>query len=302
MVCKNRRGWRTLALLTLLISPSLSAAPIDPVIARVKGGALGSPEVEIRASALTEAMRQRPSEAPRALLESLIEEALLFQEAQRRGLDQRPSLRSARRLSLARRWIEEMIEAPYQPERLSREQLEEAYQRNFQRFNHPPLRSASQLLIRRADGKGSLGHGDHLIIGAFQARLEATLLAENPLDDSALQQIWQRLHGSAPEGYELRYEALGYFAEQGNYITPFTTHCFAATEAPQRLSPLETRFGIHYILLKEIRAARALSLDEVQEEIRVHLSPELKAYELRKRYQALWRAAEIKRPSAARAR
>ena len=218
------------------------------VAAVVNGQVITAKEIEARLERLNPATRQAIGNDRRRLLEEMIMETLLLQEARRRGLHQDAQveqlLKEAHRQILIGRLVESVRQS--KAVEVSDEQIAQFYQANKALFREPESFRASHILLNsEEDAKKALAR---LKGGESFAKL-AEELSVDP---------------TKTKGGDI-----GFFSK-GQLIPEFEKAC-------ENLKPGETSgivkspLGYHIILLAERRGPRERSLDEVKDQIRRQL-------------------------------
>lgn len=215
------------------------------VAAVVNGQVITVEEVERRVSNLNAAARASFGNDSNRVLEQMVTETLLLQEARRRGLDRDSEvarmMREAHRQILFGRLLE-MLGQEGQPA-VTEDQIQQFYEQNPERFTQPEEFRASHILVSDAE--------------TAQKALARVKAGESLAD------VAQEL---STDPSRTRGGDIGFFSA-GQVIPGFTEACQALK--PGEISDVvKTPLGYHIILLTERRAAGQRPLDEVRENIR----------------------------------
>jgi len=240
------------------------------IAATVNGRVITEQDVQMRMANLSAQARKALQNDPKRLLEEMITEALLLQEARRRHLDRdtevRRLLKEARRQILVGRLLEVM--RAEQTVEITSEEIAQAYQANVARFTEPETFRASHILTEDEDAaKKALKR----VKGGEEFAAVAQELSMDPT----------RARGGD----------IGFF-RKGQLIPEFE-------EVAMKLKPgemsgvVESSLGYHVILLTEHRASRQRPLEETREQIRVQLETQKKQRHVEETLQQLRADAKI---------
>lgn len=219
------------------------------IAAVVNGQVITDQEVQARMSRLNPSYRAALGSDPRRLLEEMVTETLLIQEARRRGLDRDPEvqrlLREASRQVLMGRLIE--VVRGGQDAQVTDEEVAQFYSLNQTSFVEPETFRASHLLID---------------------------------SEEAAKKALTRLKGGEPFAKVAEELSLDSTRTKGGDIGTFTKgQLIPEFEAAcEKLKPgelsgvVKSPLGFHVILLAERKPPRQKSLEEVQETIRPQLA------------------------------
>ncbi len=270
-----------LLVLALLASwPFSREVPDDHVVASARGA---DGPISITAARLRAYAEHHRDRRPLDLVGELVEFELLAAEARHRGLTDGPEIQAAVDRAMVLRYLVETFEATWSAARIPKEYVEGAFQRNRAFYNHPALRRARHLVItdeaaklpRDAPGEhdakrlaealaGSLRQDPPGSVEAFEARAKAFV----PRAEAA--------------GLLARVENLGRFPADGRYVPDFTRHVFEISTAGETTDAFRTDFGWHVVYVEEVIPEETNTVDDVEQEIRERIEPEVRAYELRK--------------------
>ncbi|MGB5365748.1 MAG: peptidylprolyl isomerase [Polyangiales bacterium] len=247
-----------------LASQAASSDVARPV-ARVGGRSIGAAEVEALAAA--EAI------GPEAVLQRLIDEELLAQEAQRLGFTvEREGERTIDRL-MVRSMLHDM-EKENTPESISEKELREDYALHEDELRIPERRRTRHILVK---GKGDAAEA-----------LAASILREvqQAKDPDT---VFERYADGAPEGIELEVlaEELPPVTRDAGLEKSYKDEVFAAKSEGPLKNSVETSYGWHAIVVDEILPAEQLSMAEVEEASRFRISQGKRTEMLVKTVQAL---------------
>ncbi|MDY0060938.1 MAG: peptidylprolyl isomerase [Myxococcota bacterium] len=234
----------------------------DPVVARVNGVPIP------RSAVAAQARLHPPGSRPAELLDHLIDQELLAQEALARGLATQPEVLDRRKQVAVQRLLTADFEPLVAPEKLPEDLLQRSFQENYHFFNNPELRLACHLLLRLDEAAGEEQ------AAATRAELEALrsqlLAAAPPTKDEFLAQARRLIEGR--EGALV--EDVGPFPLEGRMVPEFSRAAFALTRDGELSPPVRTQFGWHLIYRYEGRAARQSTFAQVREEVQERVLPE----------------------------
>ncbi len=239
-------GWALLVALT-------GCGSGGKIVAVINGQVITDQEVQARMSRLNPSYRTALGSDPRRLLEEMVTETLLIQEARRRGLDRDPEvqrlLREASRQVLMGRLIEVVRGA--QDIQVTDEEISQFYSLNQTGFVEPEAFRASHLLVDSEEAAKKaltrLKGGEPFAKVAEEVSLDST-----------------RTKGGD----------IGSFTK-GQLIPEFEAACEKLK--PGELSGIvKSSLGYHVILLTEREPSRQKPLEQVKESIRPQLVARLR--------------------------
>lgn len=223
------------------------------IAAVVNGQVITDQEVQARMSRLNPSYRTALGSDPHRLLEEMVTETILIQEARRRGLDRDPEvqrlLREASRQVLMGRLIE--VVRGGQEVQVADEEISQFYSLNQTSFVEPEAFRASHLLVDSEEAAkkalNRLKGGEPFAKVAEEVSLDST-----------------RTQGGD----------IGFFTK-GQLIPEFEAACEKLK--PGELSGIvKSSLGYHVILLVEQKPPRQRPLEEVRESIRPQLAAQLR--------------------------
>lgn len=222
---------------------SVAGCGKDQVLAVVNGQAITESDVSHRMAKLPASYRQALSGNRRRLLEEMVLEALLFQEARKRGLDRdsqvRELLTEAKRQIMVGRLLE--LEGQRQ-DQVTDQEIAEYYDQNKAQFAQPERWRASQILVpTEAEAKAvldRLGRGE-----SFGSVAEA--VSQDP---------------TKSKGGDL-----GYFS-RGQLIPEFE-EAAVQLQVGQTSGVVKTSLGYHVVMLADHQSAQQRGLGDVREQI-----------------------------------
>jgi peptidyl-prolyl cis-trans isomerase C len=237
-----------LGMLGLIVSVWAGCGSGGKVAAVVNGEVITVSDVAQRMAQMGPAARSVFGDDPQRILEQMILETLLLQEARRQGVDRQVEvirlIRDARRQILIGRLLEMVKEK--NPPTVTEEEIRQYYNENPKRFVLPEEFRASHILV--PDEKTA------------QEALKR-LRAGEPFQEVARQ---LSVDPTRTQGGDI-----GFF-KAGDVIPEFEAACRALE--PGKISDVvKTHLGYHVILLTERRAEGRKSLEEAKDEIRAIL-------------------------------
>lgn len=275
------------ALLIALLWPLSADLPDDAIVARATKG---DTRITISAGRLRAYAADHPDRSPRALAQELIEFELLAAEAARQALADDAAVREAVARAMVRRMLIVDFEATWSADRLPEGHVRRAYERNIRRFVRPALRVGDHLLIT-IKGKRPADPTVDAAAKALMLEVRADLDADPPADREAFMKRAERFQGRASAlGVELRAEALGRFQRDRQFVEPFAKAMFALP-SPGITPVFATDFGWHIGRVDAIEAPVNRPFEEVEDELRARIVPEVRKYEFGRLTEQLGRAA-----------
>lgn len=241
------------------------------IAAVVNGELITTQQVEERMSRLNPSARAAIKNDPKRLLQEMITETILLQEARRRGLERdlgvRELLKEAKRQILLGRLLEVVRESA--AVEVTAQEVSQFYQENEKRFVEPDTFRASHILV-----------------------------AEEAMAKNAIERV-KKGEPFAKVAEEL---SLDVSKERGGDIGFFTKgQLFPEFEAaceemkPGELSPVvKTPLGYHVILLTERKASRQVPLEEAQDQIRSKIAAAKKQQSLENSVHEIRQKAQIR--------
>ncbi len=268
------RNPRTPLLLSALIVAAAAAlagcGSGSKVAAIVNGQVITVKDMDDRMAGMSPAARQAMGNNRVRLLEQMVMESLLLQEAQRRGLDRdrqvKQLLREARRQILFGRLVEVLREE--QPVEVPEEEIAKYYEEHRSEFAQPDSTRASHILTNDEESAKKA-------LSRVKAGEPFPKVAEEvSLDPS-------RSNGGD----------IGFFAK-GQVIPEFEEVC--GRLKPGEISDVvKSNLGYHVIQVTEKRSARERTLDEVQGRIRQALAQQQRQRRLERVVQELRSKAQV---------
>lgn len=250
-----------------------AAAVTGPAEATVNGVAISQGQVD-------QVIKQRsngqpvPPEARKALIDSLVLQAVVAQEAVKQGLDKSPDyvnqMETVRQSALANAYVEDWIKK----NPVTDEMLKAEYDRLKASAAGTEYKARHILVEKEADAK------------AIIATLKKTPAAFDKLAKEKSKDT-----GSKATGGDL-----GWFDPQ-RMVPEFGAAVAKLEKGKFTEEPVKTQFGFHVILLEDSRPVEAPALDAVK----AQLSQQLQQQNMKKQIDALKTAAKIELASAASA-
>lgn len=240
------------------------------IAAVVNGEVITTEQVDERMNRLNPSARAAIKNDPKRLLQEMITEAVLLQEARRRGLERdrevRGMFKEAKRQVLLGRLLEVVRESA--TVEVTPEEVSQFYQENEKRFVEPETFRASHILVtdealaRKALERVKNGESFSKVAG------------ELSLDPS-----------------KNRGGDIGFFTK-GQLFPEFEAACEELK--PGDLSPVvKTSVGYHLILLTERKASRQILLEEARDQIRSKIAAAKKQQSLENSVQGIRQKAQI---------
>ncbi|MBI1952997.1 MAG: peptidylprolyl isomerase [Candidatus Omnitrophica bacterium] len=240
------------------------------IAAVVNGQTITVSQVEERMSRLNPAARAAFGNDKGRLLEEMITETILTQEARRRGLERDPEVRRLTKEAVRQILLGRLLETAGEPQAqaVSDEEIQRVYASNPEAMKEPESLRASHILTETEEkAREAL---DRLKKGEPFAKV-ASELSTDPT--------------------KTRGGDIGFFSK-GQLIPEFEAACMKL-ETGQLSGVVKSALGFHVILLTDRRAARTRPLEEVKEQIRRKLSSDLKQRKLQGFVQELKEKAQV---------
>lgn len=226
------------------------ARVVTDVVARVGQRPIASTEVAAR-------MVAEKVDA-KAALDALIDEELLVQEAERRGISEnRAQVRAVERV-MVRAMLHD-LERDLTPESVPDEEVRADFESQEKALQIPERRVSWHILVKDSSEAGrALAESIHAEVqGADEPRDVFKRYAEERNVETAFEIVAEELPPIAPRmGFE----------------KPYKDALFAARSTGPLDSLVESSYGWHVIVLTEILPAESKTLREVEDEIRTRLS------------------------------
>lgn len=204
---------------------------------------------------------------PRAALRRLQEATLLAREAERRGYDGRPAVRTARRKAAVQALLEREVERLAAPEDVSEEELRQALEARKDSLARPERRASQHLLAKVAK--------DAPEDEARAARRVAEQALRDLRDAEQGPEGWQAvLDGYRDGGSDVVVEDLPAVDRESPFAEPYLEALFDASRIGPVADPVRTEFGWHAIVVTEIHPAREASVEALRSELRDTLATE----------------------------
>lgn len=201
-------------------------------------------------------------EAPRDVVERLIDFELLAAEARRRGLTRGADLRATTRKAMVQRYLEEAFERPRSPAAIPDGRLRDAYERNKGQFVHPWLLKVDHILVRRSpNGSAAERARERALATAIH---HEAVTATTPEGFLALAKRFDGVDGQQVIAEELSTAV----HERANLAREFVDAALKLRDPGDISPPVETRFGTHVIYLVDAKEPIDRGFEEVREEVR----------------------------------
>ncbi len=203
---------------------------------------------------------------PDEALETLISNALLANEAKRRGFGEAAEVADARRLALARQLLEIRVGEGVREDTIDEKKLRRIYDAWKPRYVHGVQRRVVHFLAQTKKN----------MFDNAEARRIATAARAAALGAENEEAFKQRL-GPFQERYKrkVRIESLTPFdAKSTTFVRPFVEGAFAVPEVTGISEPVKTRFGWHVIFVAEELPVLNRSFEEVRGELAREVLPQ----------------------------
>ena len=234
------------------------AAKRGPVLAAVGGTAITVEDFENEIRSLPEhtQKRMKTGEEKKKHLDKMIEEILLLDEAQKRGVDRDEEIR-AKVERYRRRLITEKLyqEVAKEKSQVGEEEIQKYFQAHKEQFVQKERIRVRQILILLAPNAGP------------EKEAEAKKKAEEVLGRAKAGEDFAELAKEVSEGPAAsRGGDLGYFS-RGRMVPAFEEAAFGLKNDGDVSNVVRTKFGYHIIQLTGRQPAKELSIEEVRDRI-----------------------------------
>ena len=260
--------------LLLAIVVVLGAVSDDAVVGRAG-------EITITVGRLKAYAETRPDVPPKTLVRELIEFELLAAEAKRQGLTTDSEVQGATNKALVRMYLKREFEPKFAKDTLPEADARESYRRNRGFFVHPELREGGHMLVavKATEKSRPTRPSDPQLDAKAHAladKIHESLVDAELKDTQAFLEASDAFQDEAKAlGLVLLPERLSRFAEKGRMDPAFSEAAFkvaAKTPSP----PVASAFGWHVIWIETIEPAINRSFEEVEDELRERIVPEVR--------------------------
>ncbi|MBN1404999.1 MAG: peptidylprolyl isomerase [Candidatus Omnitrophica bacterium] len=259
----------TLSIILLVVGCAKTTKEAE-VIATLNNHKITMGMLDERISELPEYYQQAASQHKRELLEDLIVEQLLFDEAKKRQIDKDKEVKDLIRKATRKITVAKLLEIETTPRKtVSDEDIELYYQQHKEQYLVPERVKASHILVNTEEEANK-------ILASLHAGADFAELA--------------KLHSK--DLTKERGGDLGYF-QRGQMIPEFENACFALN--PGEISGvIQTRFGYHIVKVTDKLPAEYKTLSEVRENIRAKLIEQTQQDQFKDFVETLKKKAKIK--------
>ncbi|MEE2756049.1 MAG: peptidylprolyl isomerase [Myxococcota bacterium] len=237
--------------------------------------------IQITEERLLRFAQLRPDKSLSTLLSDLIEFELLASKARQAGFETDEHVIKTRDQMIVRKYLESDFEPLWTADTIPRSYLESSYARNKNVFNHPELREASHIVITNGGKRPTEADVDKSS-AALADKIYKDFLARPVLDMEAFLTRAKAYEKSGEElGVQVQGQRLRRFARKGRFAKDFTDRVFAHTEPKTIIPPFVTQFGYHVVWLDAAIPARTQTLNDVIDELRQKIVPEVRMLKMR---------------------
>lgn len=199
--------------------------------------------------------------APNIVLERLIGERLLIEEAQRRGFDQRPEVEHVARQAAVQALLAKEVERRIP----SDDEVADAFAAQRARFEQPERRKSLHVLVtvKRDEPAERSQIAERLAQAAIQELTSAP----------DARTVWERYRTlGALDGFAITAEELPAVSRADAYAPEYLEGLFSRAEPGVVQTPKHTSFGWHAIVVTEIVPAQNTTLEQARDTLRKELA------------------------------
>jgi peptidyl-prolyl cis-trans isomerase C len=250
-----------------------------PVVATVGNDTITADEFRRRLDEVSPFLRARYStvEHKKELLENVIRNELLAQEAERRGLDKSPTVREQMKRAMIQELLKQQLDQRLSGSDLSDAELQQFYDAHKEDYLKPERARVHRILVEAKPGDARARAAARK---TAQALLREIDQREGKGDPSAFQTVAIRSSQdktTAALGGDLRYLSKEELAK--SYSPQLAEAAFALNRPGEKSPPIETPAGIELLKLqvKTVRLDR--KFDEAKESIRGRIARDRRSRE-----------------------
>ncbi len=222
-----------------------TAAPADPVVAKVNGQPIHLSELKDLAQTLPENLRGMPlPQLYPMLLDQLIDGRALLAEARKAGLDKDPAVQ--RRMTEA---ANRVLQTALLSKEVAGSVTDDAVRARYERD------------IAGKPGEEEV-HAKHILVDSEDTAKQIIAQLKGGADFAALAKKYSKDPGGRRQGGDL-----GFF-KKDDMVPEFANAAFALQPGQFTQTPVHSQFGWHVILVVERRRAKAPSFEQARSELR----------------------------------
>jgi peptidyl-prolyl cis-trans isomerase C len=244
---------RILAPVLMILFASSSAFAVE--VAKVNGKSLTEKDIQGALAGMTPGQREgllKDQSARRQVVQSLIDQEVILQEAEKSKLDQDDEYKSAlsnfRRQFLMNRLLQKSLEG-----KLTESAAKKYYEKNKSKF------STDQV------------HAFHILVGD-ELEAKKVLQEVKSLDDEGFKKVAES-KSKDPSAKNNRGD-LGFFT-RGTMVGEFTDAAFAGKAGQVLDKPVKTTFGYHVIKVIEKKPGQVMSFADVENSVKSMMRNEI---------------------------
>ncbi|HEX7479859.1 MAG TPA: peptidyl-prolyl cis-trans isomerase [Polyangiales bacterium] len=190
--------------------------------------------------------------APREALERLQAQALLMDEAQRRGYAARSSVRLVGRKAA----VQALLAAEIETLHASEPEIAAAYERNHERYTQPERRGSSHILALLP--RNATQEQDEA------ARAFAVQACQDLALSTNLEAVLEGYRRRSSPMFKVSVETLPSVANDGSFVESYMQALFSLKAPGPVLNPVRTEYGWHAIVVTEITPAVRIPLADAK--------------------------------------
>ncbi|MGC6416943.1 MAG: peptidylprolyl isomerase [Bradymonadia bacterium] len=283
----------------LLAAVSSTAQESAEYLAQVE---LDGQRVAITKARLLNYAASQPEKPLAELLNDLIEFELLAIKASQSGLAEERFVIRAQNEAMVARYLKGEFEPQWTSEKIPKKYLEASFEQNRSVFNHPELREASHIIVT-IDGERPKDPSKDAKASALMDKIHSDMKA-NPASslDAFLERATIYQDEATQLGLQVSGQRLRKFARKGRFAKAFTDEVFAYDTPKTIIPPFVTKFGYHLVWLEKAIPAKAQTLEDVEDNLRAKIAPEVRRLKIRsltdelsKRYPAISNRPGVRR-------
>lgn len=245
-----------------------------PVVAKVGNGVITAGDLKRHLEEISPFLRARfnTPERKKELLENLIRNELLAQEAERRGLDKAPQVREQMKRAMIQELLREQLDERAAGKDLADDELRKFYDSHLDEFVKPERVRALRILLAAKPGDAAARATARKQAQALRREIDQRVKKGEAGAFQAVALKSSQDKSSAPLGGDLRFLSRDEMAKA--FSPQLADAAFALKNPGDEAGPLETPQGIELLRLQVRTPALERKFEDSKESIRGRLSRE----------------------------